>query len=314
MAVYARGYRPYEGSFGGRSPVMAIFGQGFRNAIRTRSFKILGVLVLIFYVIFTIQMYVMLNIEEVVSEGFSRFANRNEPFDFATYTTRYLKQALMGFYGFVATVGALISMLAGAGIVADDLRTRALPLYLVRPIRPIEYVLGKALVLPAVLAIVLLSPGLTFYLFAGLWQPDGTTNEWLGNNVDILGNVIHSYLVASFGFTGLMLFLSARTPRRGTVMAIAAAVYFGGAMMAGLGSELRGVAQQALKHVSLIVNSVSAHVMAEAETDRWRNEAQMERFREEAPSPTIGMVVAIAVLLIGAYAVYRRARSTEVSE
>lgn len=314
MAVYARGYRPYEGSFGARSPVFAIFGQGFRNAVRTRSFKILGVLVLIFYVIFTIQMYVMLNIEEVVSRGFSRFMNNNEDFDFAQYTVRYLKQSLMGFYGFVATIGALISMLAGAGIVADDLRTRALPLYLVRPLRPFEYVLGKALVLPAVLSIVLLFPGISFYLFAGLWQPEGTTNEWLSSNLDILGNVFHAYLVASFGFTGLMLFLSARTPRRGTVMGIAAAVYFGGAMLAGLGSELRGLAQTTLKHVSLIVNSVSGFVIAEAETDRWRSTRNMERFREEAPDPTVGMIIAIAVLVIGMATVYRRARSVEVSE
>ena len=314
MAVYARGYRSYEGSFAGRSPVFAIFGQGFRNAIRTRSFKILGVLVLIFYVIFTIQMYVMLNIEEVVSRGFQRFTNSGEEFDFAKYTVRYLKQSLMGFYGFVAIVGALISMLAGAGIIADDLRTRALPLYLVRPLRPIEYVLGKALVLPAVLSIVMLFPGISFYVFAGLWQPEGTTNEWLGNNLDILGNVFHSYIVASLGFTGLMLFLSARTPRRGTVMAIAAAVYFGGAMLAGLGAQLRGMTQAVLKHVSLLVNSISAHVMAEAETDSWRSDRQMQRFREETPSPTVALIVAIAVFLVGAYVVYRRARSTEVSE
>jgi len=48
----------------------------------------------------------------------------------------------------------------GPGLVADDLKTRALPIYFARPIRPRSYVLGKGLVVAVFVGLVTIVPNL----------------------------------------------------------------------------------------------------------------------------------------------------------
>lgn len=52
----------------------------------------------------------------------------------------------------------LVTIFAGSGVISGDLRTRALPLYLSKPIGRLDYVLGKLLVPAVCIAIVTLLP------------------------------------------------------------------------------------------------------------------------------------------------------------
>jgi len=74
----------------------------------------------------------------------------------------------------------LTSAFAGAGLIANDRRTNALQIYLSKPLRPLDYVFGKALIVAAALALVTLGPSLVLYLLrAGLDRQGGYVTSHL---------------------------------------------------------------------------------------------------------------------------------------
>ncbi|MDE1820160.1 MAG: ABC transporter permease subunit [Euryarchaeota archaeon] len=62
----------------------------------------------------------------------------------------------------------LMSTMVGAGIVADDLRSKAISLYLSRPITILDYLVGKSAVVGLLLALLAILPGLLTALIVGL--------------------------------------------------------------------------------------------------------------------------------------------------
>lgn len=54
----------------------------------------------------------------------------------------------------------LIVARVGPGLIADDLKTRALPIYFARPLQPLTYVAGKWMVIAVFIALVMLVPNL----------------------------------------------------------------------------------------------------------------------------------------------------------
>ena len=59
---------------------------------------------------------------------------------------------------------ALISIFGGAGLIADDLRSKALSLYLSKPISWYDYLIGKFIVVGTLLICMTLVPGLILFL------------------------------------------------------------------------------------------------------------------------------------------------------
>ena len=106
----------------------------------------------------------------------------------------------------------LMSAYAGAGLIANDMRTGGLLLYLSRPLTLVDYIFGKVAIVFASLSMVTLIPGLVLFLGARSLAPD------------VLGDVSHLLLIPKIiGFalvlvlptTGLVLMMSAlaRNPR-----------------------------------------------------------------------------------------------------
>lgn len=62
----------------------------------------------------------------------------------------------------------LMSTIVGAGIVADDLRTKAIALYLSRPITVLDYLVGKSAVVALLLGLLAILPGVVTALLVGL--------------------------------------------------------------------------------------------------------------------------------------------------
>jgi len=74
----------------------------------------------------------------------------------------------------------LTSAFAGAGLIANDRRTNALQIYLSKPLRPVDYLFGKALTVAAALGLVTLAPSLTLYVLrAGLDRQGGYVTSHL---------------------------------------------------------------------------------------------------------------------------------------
>ncbi len=156
----------------------------------------------------------------------------------------------------------------------------------------------------------LLVPGLLLVLLVAMWQTEIGFWQFLANHPDLLRVVFSTWLVASLSYTGVMLFFSSRTSRRGRVVALSSAVYFGGMMLAGIGAALRGTMRDVLKHTSLIGNSMSEVVISAA---AGQGHGAAEEVRQLGPDPTVSWMVALAVFAIGLYSVWRRASTVEVT-
>jgi len=88
----------------------------------------------------------------------------------------------------------LLSIFGGAGLVANDLRTGAILVYLSRPLTRRDYVLGKLGVLLALNLAVTLVPGLLLYLIGLALAPEqlaGWELAWIGPAI-----VLHASLIA----------------------------------------------------------------------------------------------------------------------
>ncbi len=68
-------------------------------------------------------------------------------------------------FGWIQVFYLLTAVFVGAGLIANDRRTNALQIYLSKPIRTVDYLLGKGAAVAAAVGLVTLVPGLTLFLF-----------------------------------------------------------------------------------------------------------------------------------------------------
>jgi ABC-2 type transport system permease protein len=100
----------------------------------------------------------------------------------------------------------LMSAYAGAGLIANDMRTGGLLLYLSRPLTLVDYIFGKVVILFTSLSMVTLVPGLFLFFAARSLAPDV-----LGDASDLLliPKIIGMALVLTLPTSGLVLVMSA---------------------------------------------------------------------------------------------------------
>jgi len=79
----------------------------------------------------------------------------------------------------------LLALFVGPALIAPDLRNNGLPLYLSRPFTRSEYVLGKMMVLVALMSLITWIPGLLLFFFQSYLDGAG----WLGENLGIAGAI-----------------------------------------------------------------------------------------------------------------------------
>ena len=155
MPIYDQGYRRYEA----RGPLHQIrFWPITREALRLILAKraFLGLLAVSFvpFVVRVIQIYVVTRFPE---------AGRVLPIDGRLYGD-FLNQQI----GFTI----LLSIFGASGLVANDLRTGAILVYLSRPLTRRDYIAGKLLVPLSLNLAVTLVPGLLLYLVGLALAPE----------------------------------------------------------------------------------------------------------------------------------------------
>ena len=154
MPIYRERYRRRDGALDlqGRSWAV-IAAYGLRALMRRRAFVYLMIVAWIPAVVRGVQMYAVANVPQaaaflaVTPQTFRDFLQQQELFVF------------------------FITVYAGSGLIADDIRSNALQLYLSRPITRMQYAAGKFAILGAALAFVTWVPGMVLLLvqvaFAG---------------------------------------------------------------------------------------------------------------------------------------------------
>jgi ABC-type transport system involved in multi-copper enzyme maturation permease subunit len=155
MPIYDQGYRRYEA----RSPLHQIrFWPITREALRLILAKraFLGLIAVSFvpFVVRVIQIYVVTRFPE---------AGRVLPIDGRLFGD-FLNQQI----GFTI----LLSIFGASGLVANDLRTGAILVYLSRPLTQRDYIAGKLLVPLSLNLAVTLVPGLLLYLVGLALAPE----------------------------------------------------------------------------------------------------------------------------------------------
>ena len=206
MPIYDQAYRRYEA----RGPLRAlrfwpITREGLRLVLVRRWFLALLAAAWLPFVVQVIRIYIVTRFPE---------ANRILPVDGRLFGELLSWQA--AFTMFIAIFG-------GAGLVANDLRTGAILVYLSRPLTRRDYVLGKLGVLLALNLSVTLAPALALYAVALALAPDlfwSWSLAWIGPAVVaqslaislVMGLVVlavsalsRSARVAGLGFFGLLI-------------------------------------------------------------------------------------------------------------
>mgnify|MGYP001827792714 CR=1 FL=1 len=195
MPIYDQGYRRYEA----RQPLSQIrFWPITREALRLILAKraFLGLLAVSFlpFVVRVIQVYIVTRFPE---------AGRVLPVDGRLFG-EFLNQQI----GFTI----LLSIFGASGLIANDLRTGGILVYISRPLTRRDYVIGKLGVPLALSLAVTLVPGLALYAAALSLSPDqffAWELAWIGPAI-VLNATVISLFVSLLSLTVSALSRSAR--------------------------------------------------------------------------------------------------------
>jgi ABC-2 type transport system permease protein len=187
MAVYRRGYQRYTGpptSLPARLLVLPRFAWDriFQMRIVTTIFTLS-----LFWPLLCCFFIYMSNHAELlgsVAAGMKRFLVIDGQF-------------FQIFMGAQSGFTLILAAIAGPGLVAPDLVNNALPLYFSRPFTRADYILGRLMVLAAMLSMITILPGLLLFGLQAGMAPSG----WLGSNwylgvAMIAGFLLHILLLS----------------------------------------------------------------------------------------------------------------------
>jgi ABC-2 type transport system permease protein len=187
MPIHDQGYRRYGGGKSPHGQAWAVIAKaGIRTLVSKRAF--LGLLLLSWFpfLIRAIQIYASTNFSQVAF-----LAPNPEMFH------DFLEQ--QGFFVFVITV------YAGAGLIANDRRANALQIYLSKPLTRAEYVFGKQAILMAFLLLVTWVPAIVLLMVQLLFAGNFT---FLRNNLYLFPAITLFSFIEAITISAAMLALS----------------------------------------------------------------------------------------------------------
>ena len=176
MAVYERGYGPYEGTpTPRRTRFLVLPAYSYKEVFSSKLFIVFlavwGVWALL---VLPVLIYLPHNLGVLEKIGVDPEGIKN--------LFRIDAQRAFAWFMFPSMVIAYLTALTvGPALVSADLRNNGLPLYLSRPFGRWEYVLGKSSVMLILLSIVSWVPGLLLFLF----QSYMSGWEWFRGNLGI---------------------------------------------------------------------------------------------------------------------------------
>src|SRR6185437_2666750 len=217
MAVYKQTYRGYEGPTTPEwSRALILYRYALRAVFRSKLLLGFYLICFVFPLVDLIAIYVANHASFLAGLGIRNFFAINRSF----------------FYSFVhyqCVFAFLYTAFAAPGLVAPDLAHGGLALYLARPLRRFEYLLGKILVLVVLLSGLTWVPGL--FLFAvqcvmgsAAWR---SANAWLG------WSIFAASWIWIIGLSLLALAVSAWIKWRVVAGAALLGIYFFGAGLGG---------------------------------------------------------------------------------
>jgi len=161
MTIREKGYSGWDGELRrGRGRWLPIFRQGIRSVFRKKYAKLVFALCSSTFVVFLAAIYIATKPElKMMAELVRMFSS-----DAAIFNTFYTN-------GFHFWMLIILSLFSGAELIADDLKFKSFSLYFARPLRKVDYLLGKLSIVYFYLLLFTLAPGVLLVLakiiFAG---------------------------------------------------------------------------------------------------------------------------------------------------
>jgi hypothetical protein len=186
------------------------------------------------------------------------------------------------------------------------MKARALPLYLVRPVQPVDYWFGKLLVPIRVLAATVLVPGLFLVLVGALFQPSDRMLPFLWDRRDLVAAVLLQFAYVGVVWSSVALLVSTIAQARVAAIVLGAVIFFAGAIPAEFARDADGVLARLLEAGNL-------HADARAVFQVPLRALPIETGAvEPLPRPGYALAVGLAYAALAAFVVLKRARTVEV--
>ena len=280
MPIHRERYRRREGGINllGRA-WQVIAANGLRALVGKRAFLFLMILAWIPVIVRAVQIWAAANVPAVSQVGmlavtprmFRDFLDQQEPLVF------------------------FITVYAGSGLIADDLRANALQLYLSRPVSRTQYIAGKAAILMAALAAVTWVPAMLLLILVPTFF--GSTT-FITENLTLIP-AIAAYTVVQITLAAfLILALSSTSKSRWFVAVMYAGVtFFTHAVFGVIGSAVEGTA---FSWVSIFANVEQVGDVLFRMAPRY-----------DTP-PAVSALVLGSIIVLSAFVLSRRIRAVEV--
>ncbi|MFH1941972.1 MAG: ABC transporter permease subunit [bacterium] len=205
MPIYEESYRPWHGQLESRPRTWWVIAKTGIQLLWKKAMILLLLLASIPFFVRAVQIYLM-----------TRFGDNVQ-----------IAQAVEGFkinpgffFGFLQGQNfflILILILAGAGLIANDRKFKALSIYFSKPVSFWDYILGKFLVIGFYGNLVTLVPGLLLFLIRVLLSKDASFfQEYYWIPFSLTGHVFLS--LVTFGGLVLALSASARGTRSAAIL------------------------------------------------------------------------------------------------
>ncbi len=226
MPVYEQTYHHYTGTYLPRSQCWTVITQhGIKQAWRGKWFRPLLFFCLINFFIFAGRLYLAANIELMEFLGMNPNINRlqqlfvvNEAFFYQFLTFQFFACFLM-------------TVVIGADLIAADRRTKAISLYLSKPITRLDYLFGKGGIVLFFLWGLTLIPGWLLMLLHSVFNED-----WLFiyQNIPMVLNIFIYANAIVIPLVFLILTFSSLAKSRVTATVLFCVAYF----LPGIGREI----------------------------------------------------------------------------
>jgi ABC-2 type transport system permease protein len=234
MPIHRERYRRRESGVDLRGGAWAVIAaNGLRSLVRKRAFLFLMILAWIPVIVRGVQIWAAANVPGMPQTGafavsprmFRDFLNQQEPLIF------------------------FITVYAGSGLIADDIRANALQLYLSRPITRTQYIAGKAAILMAALAAVTVLPAILLLLLVPAFAGSMT---FLRENLSLIPSISAYSVIQIMLSAFLILAMSSFSKSRWFVAILYAGLaFFTHAVFGVLGAAVEG---SAFSWVSIFAN------------------------------------------------------------
>lgn len=204
MAVYERNYAPYAGELTNRKTRFLILPKyAYQEIFKSKAFLTFFVACFVWPTILMLFTYISYNANflKMISLMTAQTSKPGELFGFAYNGNFFLLAYMMPQFW----MSFFLAFIIGPALISTDLRNNGLPLYLSRPFRRADYILGKFSILAILLSAVTWVPGLMIYGLNGYLAGDG----WIFKNLNLAAAIFFGSWISILLISLISLSLSA---------------------------------------------------------------------------------------------------------